>query len=103
MASDIELTIVSTYYRKRTRIRSIWRGYVKAEVAGIINAENTTTVAVKMVKCGADPVHSRQAELEIMKHLGRYLNIVKLLGACTRDINKRELTSFCIERAGVNV
>jgi len=31
------------------------------------------------------------SELKIMIHLGKHLNIVNLLGACTEDLNKREL------------
>lgn len=78
---------------------------MKAEADGIIDENTSTTVAVKMVKRGADPLHIRAlaTELKIMIHLGRHLNVVNLLGACTRDINKRELTSFSIELTGVNV
>ena len=31
------------------------------------------------------------AELKIMSHIGKHLNIVNLLGACTTSLNKREL------------
>lgn len=65
---------------------------MKAEADGIIDENTTTTVAVKMVKRGSDSLHIRAlaSELKIMIHLGRHLNVVNLLGACTRDIYKRK-------------
>lgn len=65
---------------------------LKAEADGIIDENTTTTVAVKMVQRGADHLYLRAlaTELKIMIHLGRHLNVVNLLGACTRDINKRK-------------
>lgn len=66
---------------------------MKAEADGIIDENTTATVAVKMVKRGADSLYIKAlaSELKIMIHLGRHLNVVNLLGACTRDIHKREL------------
>ena len=66
---------------------------LKAQAAGIVSWERTTTVAVKMVKPHADITYIRalMAELKIMIHLGKHLNIVNLLGACTGGLNKREL------------
>ncbi|CAH0721653.1 unnamed protein product, partial [Brenthis ino] len=65
----------------------------KAEARGIINAEETTTVAVKTVKKTADNMYIKAlaSELKIMCHLGKHVNIVNLLGACTKHVAKREL------------
>ena len=64
---------------------------MKAEAQGIIDSEQTTTVAVKMVRRSADPTNIRAlaSELKIMIHLGKHLNVVNLLGACTNNIVKR--------------
>lgn len=66
----------------------------KAEARGIINAEETTIVAVKMVKKTADSMYIKAlaSELKIMVHLGKHINIVNLLGACTKNVGKRELS-----------
>ncbi|XP_063986555.1 vascular endothelial growth factor receptor 1 isoform X2 [Diachasmimorpha longicaudata] len=66
---------------------------MKAEARGIMEDEDTTTVAVKMVKRSAESIHIRAlvSELKIMVHLGKHLNVVNLLGACTKNIAKREL------------
>ncbi|CAH0628823.1 unnamed protein product [Chrysodeixis includens] len=65
----------------------------KAEARGIINAEETTEVAVKMVKKTADNMYIKAlaSELKIMVHMGKHINIVNLLGACTKNVGKREL------------
>ncbi|XP_037297097.1 vascular endothelial growth factor receptor 1 isoform X3 [Manduca sexta] len=65
----------------------------KADARGIINAEETTPVAVKMVKKTADNMYIKAlaSELKIMVHLGKHVNIVNLLGACTKNVGKREL------------
>lgn len=57
---------------------------------GIIDKDTTTIVAVKMVKPNTDPsyIKALAAELKIMIHLGRHLNVVNLLGAYTGNINK---------------
>ncbi|XP_014211548.1 vascular endothelial growth factor receptor 1-like [Copidosoma floridanum] len=73
---------------------------MKAEAYGIIADEPVTTVAVKMVRKSAEPVYIRAlaSELKIMVHLGKHLNVVNLLGACTKNIAKRELlviVEFC--------
>ncbi len=49
--------------------------------------ENVTTVAVKMVKPTAkskDAIVALVRELKILIYLGEHLNIVNLLGACTK-------------------
>ncbi|KAJ8673408.1 hypothetical protein QAD02_004670 [Eretmocerus hayati] len=66
---------------------------VKAKAMGIVAHQDVTTVAVKMVHRSAEPIHLRAlaSELKIMVHLGKHLNIVNLLGACTNMIGRREL------------
>ncbi|XP_011299616.1 vascular endothelial growth factor receptor 1 isoform X1 [Fopius arisanus] len=66
---------------------------MKAEAQGINEEEEVTTVAVKMVKRSTESIHIRAlaSELKIMVHLGKHLNVVNLLGACTKNIAKREL------------
>ncbi|XP_031828557.1 PDGF- and VEGF-receptor related isoform X2 [Nomia melanderi] len=66
---------------------------VKAEAEGICEDEAVTTVAVKMVRRTTDATYVRAlaSELKIMIHLGKHLNVVNLLGACTKNISKREL------------
>ncbi|XP_063227857.1 vascular endothelial growth factor receptor 1-like isoform X2 [Bacillus rossius redtenbacheri] len=71
----------------------------KAEAWGIMEGESVTTVAVKMVK-SADFAYIKAlaSELKIMLHLGKHLNVVNLLGACTKDLNKKEflvIVEFC--------
>ncbi|XP_020711050.2 vascular endothelial growth factor receptor 1-like isoform X1 [Athalia rosae] len=67
---------------------------MKAEARGICEEGEVTTVAVKMVRRSAEPAYMRalSSELKIMIHLGKHLNVVNLLGACTKTIlTKREL------------
>ncbi|XP_034249879.1 vascular endothelial growth factor receptor 1 isoform X2 [Thrips palmi] len=66
---------------------------VKADAYGIIENEAVTPVAVKMVKRSADSniIKALASELKIMVHLGKHLNVVNLLGACTKGLNKMEL------------
>ncbi|XP_071455264.1 vascular endothelial growth factor receptor 1-like isoform X2 [Hetaerina americana] len=66
---------------------------MKADACGIVEGEAVTTVAVKMVKRNADYTHIKAlaSELKIMVHLGKHLNVVNLLGACTKNLTKREL------------
>ena len=63
---------------------------VKAEAIGLKSDEPVTTVAVKMVRSRADiaAIQSLVSELKIMVHLGSHLNVVNLMGACTKDISK---------------
>jgi hypothetical protein len=58
---------------------------------------NVTTVAVKMVKPTAksnDAIVALVRELKIMIYLGEHLNVVNLLGACTKTnvIGKNQIT-----------
>lgn len=66
---------------------------VKAEAVGLDDEETSTTVAVKMLKERADLDQKRAliAELKILIHLGRHLNIVNLLAACTGGLIRGEL------------
>ena len=65
---------------------------MKAEARGICEEDTVTTVAVKMVRRNAEPAYIRAlaSELKIMVHLGKHLNVVNLLGACTNNIAKRK-------------
>ncbi|XP_072545272.1 vascular endothelial growth factor receptor 1 isoform X2 [Salminus brasiliensis] len=59
---------------------------MQASAFGITNLTNCTTVAVKMLKEGATPSEHKalMTELKILNHIGHHLNVVNLLGACTR-------------------
>jgi hypothetical protein len=65
---------------------------LKAEAKGIVPNEPVTTVAVKTVHSNDDfkVKHGLLEEFKILSQLGRHLNIVHLLGACTKYTNKRE-------------
>ncbi|XP_043065334.1 vascular endothelial growth factor receptor 1 isoform X14 [Drosophila ficusphila] len=64
----------------------------KGEAKGILAGEPSTVVAVKTVK-GSDPqsVKALVSELKIMIHLGKHLNVVNLLGACTKNNIARDI------------
>uniref|UniRef100_H3BW97 receptor protein-tyrosine kinase n=1 Tax=Tetraodon nigroviridis TaxID=99883 RepID=H3BW97_TETNG len=59
---------------------------VEAAAFGIEKATTCTTVAVKMLKEGATSSEFRalMSELKILIHIGHHLNVVNLLGACTK-------------------
>ncbi|XP_051501062.1 vascular endothelial growth factor receptor 2-like isoform X1 [Myxocyprinus asiaticus] len=59
---------------------------VEATAYGIEKASTCTTVAVKMLKEGATSSEYRalMSELKILIHIGHHLNVVNLLGACTK-------------------
>ena len=65
---------------------------MKADAQGICDDEAVSTVAVKMVRRSTESTYIRAlaSELKIMVHLGKHLNVVNLLGACTKNITKRE-------------
>ncbi|XP_076182482.1 PDGF- and VEGF-receptor related isoform X2 [Ptiloglossa arizonensis] len=65
----------------------------KAQAQGIYKDKEITTVAVKTVRHTTNLTYLRAlaTELKIMVHLGKHLNVVNLLGACTQNIFKREL------------
>ncbi|XP_019752318.1 vascular endothelial growth factor receptor 2 isoform X1 [Hippocampus comes] len=59
---------------------------VEAAAFGIEKITTCTTVAVKMLKEGATSSEYRalMSELKILIHIGHHLNVVNLLGACTK-------------------
>ncbi|XP_017311905.1 vascular endothelial growth factor receptor 2 isoform X1 [Ictalurus punctatus] len=59
---------------------------LEAAAFGIEKATTCTTVAVKMLKEGATSSEYRalMSELKILIHIGHHLNVVNLLGACTK-------------------
>ncbi|XP_051954755.1 vascular endothelial growth factor receptor 2 isoform X1 [Xyrauchen texanus] len=59
---------------------------VEATAYGIEKATTCSTVAVKMLKEGATSSEYRalMSELKILIHIGHHLNVVNLLGACTK-------------------
>ncbi|KAM4709506.1 vascular endothelial growth factor receptor 2 [Discoglossus pictus] len=59
---------------------------VEADAFGIDRTATCKTVAVKMLKDGATTSeHSAlMSELKILSHIGHHLNVVNLLGACTK-------------------
>lgn len=67
---------------------------MKAEARGITDGEEKTTVAVKMVKKNADQTYIKAlaSELKVMVHLGKHINVVNLLGACTENVAKSKLS-----------
>jgi hypothetical protein len=63
---------------------------VKAEAVGLKGSEETVkTVAVKMVRSEANvsAMEALISELKILVYLGSHLNVVNLLGACTKQIH----------------
>jgi len=71
---------------------------VKAEATGLKADEPVTTVAVKSARLNADAsaLQSLVSELKIMIHLGSHLNVVNLLGACTKRISKGTANRFLV-------
>ncbi|XP_021098280.1 vascular endothelial growth factor receptor 3 isoform X2 [Heterocephalus glaber] len=59
---------------------------VEASAFGISKGSGCDTVAVKMLKEGATASEHRalMSELKILIHIGHHLNVVNLLGACTK-------------------
>ncbi|XP_046654208.1 vascular endothelial growth factor receptor 1-like [Daphnia pulicaria] len=75
---------------------------LKAEAVGIKDSDETvTTVAVKMIKPNAksdDTLDALIRELKILIYLGPHLNVVNLMGACTKTIANAEvlvIIEFC--------
>jgi hypothetical protein len=64
---------------------------VRAEAVGIKDSEETVkTVAVKMIKSATNvaALEALVSELKILIYLGSHLNVVNLLGACTKQISR---------------
>uniref|UniRef100_A0A3Q3VXN2 receptor protein-tyrosine kinase n=1 Tax=Mola mola TaxID=94237 RepID=A0A3Q3VXN2_MOLML len=59
---------------------------IQASAFGINNTNSCSTVAVKMLKEGATANEHKalMTELKILNHIGHHLNVVNLLGACTK-------------------
>ncbi|KAM4586251.1 vascular endothelial growth factor receptor 3 [Fundulus diaphanus] len=59
---------------------------VEASIYGISKSKSLNTVAVKMLKEGATVSEHKalMSELKILIHIGNHLNVVNLLGACTK-------------------
>ena len=57
------------------------------EAVGIGNKERNTKVAVKMLKVNATDreLSDLVSEMEMMKMIGKHMNIINLLGCCTQD------------------
>ena len=80
---------------------------VKAEAVGIKGSDEISkTVAVKMVrsKTNVTALEDLVSELKVMIYLGSHLNVLNLLGACTKNIHKsgiskRLLFTFCNDLA----
>ncbi|XP_076143291.1 platelet-derived growth factor receptor beta [Alosa pseudoharengus] len=70
---------------------------VEATAYGLSHAQSTTKVAVKMLKSTArrSETQALMSELKIMSHLGPHLNIVNLLGACTKQGPLYLVTEYC--------
>lgn len=60
---------------------------VMAEAHGLINHSSNMIVAVKMVKEGHtdSDMTSLVREMEVMKMIGKHINIINLLGCCSQD------------------
>ncbi|KAG7273929.1 hypothetical protein CRUP_011065 [Coryphaenoides rupestris] len=65
---------------------------MQASAFGVDDGSSCTTVAVKMLKEGAtDSEHKAlMTELKILSHIGHHLNVVNLLGACTKPAGLSE-------------
>ncbi|XP_030001871.1 vascular endothelial growth factor receptor 3 [Sphaeramia orbicularis] len=59
---------------------------IEASIYGISKSSSLDTVAVKMLKEGATASEHKalMSELKILIHIGNHLNVVNLLGACTK-------------------
>ncbi|XP_014351483.1 platelet-derived growth factor receptor beta [Latimeria chalumnae] len=70
---------------------------VEATTYGLCNSKSSMKVAVKMLKSTARSSEKQAliSELKIMSHLGPHLNIVNLLGACTKGGPVYIITEFC--------
>uniref|UniRef100_A0A8C3A017 receptor protein-tyrosine kinase n=1 Tax=Cyclopterus lumpus TaxID=8103 RepID=A0A8C3A017_CYCLU len=70
---------------------------VEANAYGLAHSQSSTKVAVKMLKSTArrSETQALMSELKIMSHLGPHLNIVNLLGACTKNGPLYLVTEYC--------
>ena len=108
--SLVNMTLYLMYYIKLTFIFHSIKGkqlgagafgrVVKGEAVGIDNSEPVTTVAVKMVRSHGNMfgLKALMSELKIMIHMGSHLNVVNLLGACTKSVSKGEHTRILFDK-----
>ncbi|XP_051935906.1 platelet-derived growth factor receptor beta [Hippocampus zosterae] len=70
---------------------------VEATAYGLAHSQSCTKVAVKMLKSTArkSETQALMSELKIMSHLGPHLNVVNLLGACTKHGPLYLVTEYC--------
>uniref|UniRef100_A0A672SVU7 receptor protein-tyrosine kinase n=1 Tax=Sinocyclocheilus grahami TaxID=75366 RepID=A0A672SVU7_SINGR len=70
---------------------------VEATAYGLGRSQSATKVAVKMLKSTArrSETQALMSELKIMSHLGPHLNIVNMLGACTKHGPLYLVTEYC--------
>ncbi|XP_006863938.1 PREDICTED: platelet-derived growth factor receptor beta [Chrysochloris asiatica] len=70
---------------------------VEATAHGLSHSQSTMKVAVKMLKSTARSSEKQalMSELKIMSHLGPHLNVVNLLGACTKGGPIYIITEYC--------
>ncbi|KAB7504498.1 Fibroblast growth factor receptor 3 [Armadillidium nasatum] len=71
----------------------------KATARDLISGVTKTTVAVKMLKSPTNPALMKTlvSELKIMIHIGRHINIVNLLGACSKNMASK--AKVCLNNA----
>nr|XP_054766900.1 vascular endothelial growth factor receptor 1-like [Lytechinus pictus] len=70
---------------------------IKAVAVGIDGTEKNITVAVKRLKSGASSQEKKAlwAELKMLGHIGKHLNVVNFLGACTQNGPVLAIVEFC--------
>lgn len=80
-----------------------FRDVFKAKAEGIINKDTKTIVAVQIIK--ENNTFSKKvliSDLKIMIHLGKHLNVVNLLGACTGNMKKRNIPVYTVYLIFIN-
>jgi len=92
--SEYELPLDSKWEFPRQQLslgKSLGEGafghVVQAQADGIVKANLSHTVAVKMLKEGHTDTELMDlvSEMEMMKMIGKHINILNLLGCCTQD------------------
>ncbi|XP_041861672.1 platelet-derived growth factor receptor alpha isoform X2 [Melanotaenia boesemani] len=68
---------------------------VEGTAYGLSRSQPVMKVAVKMLKPRSSEKQALMSELKIMTHLGPHLNIVNLLGACTKSGPIYIITEYC--------
>ena len=71
----------------------------KAYANGIIEKNKNSIVAVKTgIKTSMDPtlMSVLMSELKIMIYVGKHLNVINLLGACTKNIHQSKYLIFIV-------